>query len=310
MSRIWESLYSKNGLAAKFIAKELIQFSEGERIPRVSDFTEKLSLGRGTVQGALRVLEELHAISLESRGHLGTFLKKRDINLLYEIAGIGPVMGVMPLPYSRKYEGLATGIVEGFEELNKKSGLAYMRGARRRIESLKTRRYDFAIMSQLAAEEAVQEFEGLEILHTLGPETYVTSHKVFFSKSGNDRILDGMRLGIDYSSADQANITMLECEGLDVELIKADYMQLFTMLKNGSIDAAVWNADEARAFKTFTSSDFKSKKAKELALKATRAAIVIESERTNIKEQIQLLQFEKVEEIQQLVEEEKKYPHY
>lgn len=310
MSRIWECLYSKNGLAAKFIARELIQFSEGERIPRVSDFTEKLSLGRGTVQGALRVLEEVHAISLESRGHLGTFLKKRDINLLYEIAGIGPVMGVMPLPYSRKYEGLATGIVEGFEEMNKKSGLAYMRGARRRIESLKTRRYDFAIMSQLAAEEAVQEFEGLEILHTLGAETYVTSHKVFFSKSNHDKITDGMRIGIDYSSADQANITLLECEGLDVELIKADYMQLFNMLKNGSIDAAVWNADEARAFKTFASSDFKSKKAKELAMKATRAAIVIESERTNIKEQIQFLQFEKVEEVQKLVEDEKKYPHY
>ncbi|MCU1807215.1 transcriptional regulator [Cytobacillus firmus] len=310
MSRIWESLYSKNGLAAKFIAKELIQFSEGERIPRVSDFTDKLSLGRGTVQGALRVLEDLHAISLESRGHLGTFLKKRDINLLYEIAGIGPVMGVMPLPYSRKYEGLATGIVEGFEKINKKSGLAYMRGARRRVESLKTRRYDFAIMSQLAAEEAVQEFDGLEILHTLGPETYVTSHKVFFSDSKNSEITDGMKIGIDYSSADQANITLLECEEHKVELIKVDYMQLFNMLKNGSIDAAVWNADEARALKTFASFDFKSKRAKELAVKATRAAIVIESERTNIREQIQLLQFNKVEEIQMLVEEGEKYPHY
>src|SRR4051812_8415855 len=130
MSRIWESLYSKNGLAAKFIAKELIHVLEGERIPRISDFTEKLSLGRGTVQGALKVLEDLHAISLESRGHLGTFLIKRDLNLLYEIAGIGPIVGVMPLPYSRKYEGLATGIVEAIEGIQKKSGLAFMRGAR------------------------------------------------------------------------------------------------------------------------------------------------------------------------------------
>lgn len=119
-----------------------------------------------------------------------------------------------------------------------------------------------------------------------------------------------MKIGIDYSSADQANITLLECEKHKVELIKVDYMQLFNMLKNGSIDAAVWNADEARALKTFASSDFKSKKAKELAIKATTAAIVIESERTNIREQIQLLQFNKVEETQRLVEEGNKYPHY
>jgi DNA-binding GntR family transcriptional regulator len=310
MSRIWESLYSKNGLAAKFIAKELIQVSEGERIPRISDFTEKLSLGRGTVQGALKVLEELHAISLDSRGHLGTFLEKRDLNLLYEIAGVGPIIGVMPLPYSRKYEGLATGIVETIAEIHKKSGLAFMRGARSRREALKSRRYDFAIMSVLAAEDALVKSDGLEILWAFGPETYVTSHKVFFANNKHMRITSGMRVGIDYSSADQANITLLECEGLDVEFIELNYMQLFSMLKSGKIDAAVWNADETRSLKAFTSFGFHTKKAQELAEKASMAALVIESERQGIKEQLNLLDFGKIIEIQKLVEEEKKYPHY
>jgi hypothetical protein len=310
MSRIWESLYSKNGLAAKFIAKELIQVLEGERIPRISDFTEKLSLGRGTVQGALKVLEDLHAISLESRGHLGTFLIKRDLNLLYEIAGIGPLVGVMPLPYSRKYEGLATGIVESIEEIHKKSGLAFMRGARNRLEALKSRRYDFAIMSVLAAEEAIAESDSLEILRELGPETYVTSHKVFFSDQKQKHITAGMRVGIDYSSPDQANITLLECEGMDVEFIEVNYMHLFSMLKNGSIDAAVWNSDETRALRSLASSGFQSKKAQKLAEKASMAALVIESERQGIKEQLDMLDYNMIIEIQKLVEAEKKYPHY
>lgn len=310
MNRIWESLYSKNGLAAKYIAKELIHISIGDRIPRISDFTEKLSLGRGTVQGALKILEELHAISLESRGHLGTFLRKRDMDLLYEIAGIGPIIGVMPLPYSRKYEGLATGIAEELEEINKKSGLAYMRGARKRLEALKSRRYDFAIMSMMAAEEALQNYNGLEILKTFGPETYVTSHKIFFSNENEDEIKSGMKVGIDYSSSDQANITLMECEGLDVELVEVNYMQLFTMLKNNSIDAAVWNADETRASKAFKSSNFHSEKAAQLAIKATSAAIVIENDRQHIKEQLELLNFERITEVQKLVGEEKKYPHY
>jgi hypothetical protein len=310
MSRIWESLYSKHGLAAKFIARELIEVSEGKRIPRISDFTEKLSLGRGTVQGALKVLEDLHAISLESRGHLGTFLKKRDVNLLNEIAGIGPLIGVMPLPYSRKYEGLATGIVEAIAEINKKSGLAFMRGARTRLEALQSRRYDFAIMSVLAAEEALEKSDGLEILRAFGPETYVTSHKVFFSNNTHKRISAGMKVGIDYSSADQANLTMLECAGLDVEYIELNYMHLYSMLINGSIDAAVWNADETRSLRTFPSYRFHSKKAQELAEKASMAALVIECDRQSIKKQLAMLDFENVTRVQQLVEEEKKYPHY
>lgn len=227
MSRIDERLYSKNGLAARYIARELIDIEVGQRIPRVSDFTDKLSLGRGTVQGALKLLEDMRAIRLESRGHLGTFLLKRDLNLLNEIAGIGPIIGVMPLPYSRKYEGLATGIIEVFEKINKRTGLAYMRGALPRVEALKSRRYDFAIMSLLAAEEAVTKYEGLEVNKTFGPESYVSSHKIFFSNGNFTEIEDGMRVGIDYSSVDQAELTLLECEGKQVELVEAGYMQLF-----------------------------------------------------------------------------------
>jgi len=310
MSRIWESLYSKNGLAARYIAKELLELEEGQRIPRVSDFTEKLGLGRGTVQGAIKVLEDLHAIQLESRGHLGTFLRKRDVNLLYEIAGIGPIIGVMPLPYSRRYEGLATGLIEELQNQNVKVGLAYMRGAVPRIEALKSRRYDFSIMSLLAAEEAVRKFDGLEIIRDFGPESYVSSHKIFFSNPKFDSIQDGMRVGIDYSSVDQAEITLRECKGKQVELIESGYMQLFSMLKEGSIDAAVWNADEEKTLNTFPSSEFKSMEANELAAKATTAVVIVETARNEIKERVQDLQIESVIHIQRLVVEGKKYPHY
>ena len=113
-----------------------------------------LSLGRGTVQGALRLLEEMGAIRLESRGHLGTFLSRKDDQALWEIAGMSHVVGVMPLPYSRKYEGLATGLVEAFREINVPFNLAFMRGSTHRIDALQSGRYDFAVVSGLAAELA------------------------------------------------------------------------------------------------------------------------------------------------------------
>jgi len=310
MSRIEESFYSKHGLAAKYIAKELIDVAVGQRIPRVSDFAGKLSLGRGTVQGALKILEEMRAIKLEPRGHLGTYLVRSDQTLLYEVAGIGPVIGVMPLPYSRKYEGLATGIIESLERINQRTGLAYMRGAIPRTEALKSRRYDFAIMSLLAAEEAMRKIDGLEICKTFGPETYVTTHKIFFSDERHHSIVDGMKVGIDYSSVDQAELTLLECEGKNVELVQAGYMQLFSMLSKGIIDAAVWNADEEKTWQAFTSSDFHSEKARQLAAKATTAVMVAESVRERIKQQLELIDTEQVKQVQNLVLSGKKHPHY
>src|SRR5699024_4404765 len=118
MSTIWESLFSKNGLAARKIAKKLIHVEEGGRIPRVEDFAQTLSIGRRTIQEGFRVLSNMHALKVESRGYLGTYLVYKNIHLLKEIAGEGALVGAMPLPYSRRYEGLATGLIEVSESMS------------------------------------------------------------------------------------------------------------------------------------------------------------------------------------------------
>lgn len=310
MSRIWRELFSKNGLAAKEIARILITVDEGNRIPRIEDFAQQLQLGRGTVQGALKILENLHAVTLESRGHLGTFLIKRDLNLLKEVAGTGQIMGAMPLPYSILYEGLATGLIEVSESLIIQVNLAYMRGSKQRIKNLKARRYDFVVLSKLAADEEIKNDQQLDIALTFNPNTFVTSHKVFLADIHKDGIEDGMRVGIDPTSYDQKRLTMAECYQKDVEFVQINYMQVFDHLKNGSIDATVWNSDDNGIKSTFKQVDFQSKEAKQKANKATSAAILIEKDRQDIMDYFQQLNKNKIEEIQQLVVQHKKIPHY
>ncbi|NWO13474.1 MULTISPECIES: GntR family transcriptional regulator YhfZ [Virgibacillus] len=310
MSRIWESLFSKNGLAAKGIAKELIDVNEGDRIPRVEDFVQKLSFGRGTIQGGLNVLERLHAITLESRGHLGTFLMNKDIHILKEIAGIGSLMGAMPLPYSTRYEGLATGLIEVSDVMHKRLDLAYMRGSKQRLEGLKSRRYDFVVMSKLAAEEEMKHNDNLQVAINFGPKTYVTAHEIFLADPSNNQIKDGMRVGIDFSSIDQSKITLLECDKINVELVPINYMQLFENLQNGSLDAAVWNADERRTNKTFKKVGFRTKEANMLSEKASTSVILIEKDRTDVHDFLLGLETRKIIEIQELVVNKKKLPHY
>src|SRR5690625_4816170 len=92
--------YTKNGLAAQKIAQTLLAVREGERIPRIDDFVRNLKLGRGTIQSSLTLLEDVGAVRVESRGHLGTFLLEKDNAALWKIAGHSTIIGVMPLPYS------------------------------------------------------------------------------------------------------------------------------------------------------------------------------------------------------------------
>jgi hypothetical protein len=310
MSRFWDNLFSKNGLAAKEIAKKLIDFEEGARIPRVSDLAKEMNIGNGTVQGALKVLGEVHAIKLESRGHLGTFLIKKDNFILKEVAGVGSLIGAMPLPYSAKYEGFATGIMKVSEDLLDRIDLAYMRGSKQRLDTLKSRRYDFVVMSQLAAEEELKSNANLEIILNFGKQSYVTAHRIFFANEKHRKITEGMRIGIDYTSTDQSKITLLECEGIDVELISVNYMQLFEMLLRGDLDAAVWNSDEHRAREAFNTGEFQSAKAKKVADKASASVILIEKKRTEVKDYLLKLDKEKILVIQEKVVNKEMFPQY
>ena len=58
------------------LANMMLSIQQGERIPTVQEFSVKIGLARGTIQNALKFLIDQNAIELESRGHLGTFLKK------------------------------------------------------------------------------------------------------------------------------------------------------------------------------------------------------------------------------------------
>ncbi|WP_270180206.1 GntR family transcriptional regulator YhfZ [Alkalihalobacillus sp. CinArs1] len=306
----WEKLYNKNGLAARRIAGRLLSIEPGSRIPRVSDFVTETSLGRGTIQGAFRLLQEIGAIELEARGHLGTFLVKTNKKLLWEVAGLGAVMGAMPLPYSRKYEGLATGLVQVFEDMKIPFNLAFMRGSSNRIDALKEGRYDFVIVSRLAAEFAIEETNAVEIVKSFGNYSYVSGHEILFADRKVTEIKPGMRVGIDYSSADQHMMTQYEVEGLDVELVEVNYMQLMEMLKNHEIDAAVWNKDETALSEGFGKGAFRSQKAVEISRKVNEACLLLHRDRSELHEFLSELSLSNVIRIQQQVEDRKRYPRY
>lgn len=239
-----EILFSKNGIATYTLAKEFLKYCVGDKLPTVSDLSDKFSLARGTVQNALKCLQQSEAIRIESKGHIGSYLVKKNTAILLEFAGISSIVGVMPLPYSRRYEGLASGLLVTMEnDYNIPASMAFMRGAKNRISMLLSNRYDFAIVSRTAAEEMIKEYDNITIVMSFGAYSYLSEHVVVFNNDKFNEIKDGMRIGVDYDSLDQKNLTEKICQGKNVEYVSVDYSRILERVLNGDVDAAVWNKD-------------------------------------------------------------------
>lgn len=239
-----EIFLKKKGIVINYLASDLLQLKKGDRILSISEYQEKYQVARGTIQNALNYLKEEKAIICESRGHLGTFIKDIDYGLLQQYAISETILGTMTLPYSRLYEGLATGLYTAFEKNKIKLNLAYIRGSKERVRSVSNHTYRFGVVSRYAANEAKYKGEPVEIVMDFGDFTYLSEHIILFADKSQNSIVDGMKVGIDYSSLDQQYLTRRLTEGKDVEFIEMPGHQIIHALNHNQIDAGVWNYDE------------------------------------------------------------------
>ncbi|SFB25822.1 GntR family transcriptional regulator YhfZ [Clostridium frigidicarnis] len=241
---IKSKLMQKIGIMSANLSTEFIQLDVDDRIPTVALLSEKYQTARGTVQSALKLLQDYNAIKLESRGHLGTFITYIDYLKLLEIAGIKSLVGVMPLPYSKRYEGLATGIFNTLNHRGLAVNLAFMRGSNHRLKALLDGRYDFAVTSRLTADYYIKNHEPIEIVVGFGDFSYVNEHVLVVREEYNGQINKGMKVGIDRSSIDQALLTLSYFKNYEVEYIDMSYSSFKTAIKTRKVDAAIWNKDD------------------------------------------------------------------
>lgn len=299
MSRFKDELLSKNGKITIALVRGFMSMEEGDRILTVEQYSKIFKTGRGTIQSALKKIQSSKALLLESKGHLGTFIAHINHEKLWEIADIGTITGVMPLPYSNRYEGLATGLYRVFQDSNIPFKLAYMRGALNRIDDLDNNLYNFAIVSKMAADEEIEKRNGIEIINEFTDRTYSGEHVILFN-SDYDSIEDGMKVAVDSSSVDQVILTKHECHGRNVEIIDIPYNQIPVQMELGNIDATIWNSDELQVkYTKFKTVRLKSQKAKDLIKQQTKAVIVgnkVDKDFNNILKKV--IDMNRIEEIQ------------
>jgi hypothetical protein len=240
-------LLGKSGLITREIARDLITVRSSERIKGTEEYAQQFRAGFGTVQKALLTLVETGAIELESRGHLGTFIVNSNLSLLWTISGLGTIVGIMPLPDSREYEGIATAFTDTFHEAGLPFNLIHLNGARRRIEQLQEGRADFVMLSRFAADEACAKDTSLVIFLTCSPYSYYARQSLVVLTRREITSRDAIqRVGIDEASQDHAEITNRVFPSRQAEFVQVPYHLIPELIYSGQIDGAVWHRTTQR----------------------------------------------------------------
>lgn len=207
----------------------------GNRLKTIDELATECHSSVGLTCAALKTLESSGAIRIERRGRNGSYLVEMDNRTLLKHVDISNVVCAMPLPYTRLYEGLASGLKAQFDGIP--FYYAHMRGADIRVECLLNGVYDMAVVSRLAAESYLAQ-AGLRITLALGPHTYVGEHQLICRKGESANV---KRVGLDNRSADQKIMTEACFGNRDVELIDMPYHESLQRIAKGDVDAVIWN---------------------------------------------------------------------
>lgn len=235
-------LYQKTGVTISNLSLNLLSKNKGDRILPISVYQEEFNVARGTIQNAFNYLKDTGAIKLSHHGYQGTYIKDIDYIKLQESCLQKQILGIMPLPYSRTYEGFATAIYKQLKNL--KFNMAYSRGAVGRINLVELGTYQFAIVSQYAAEYAISLGSNIDVIINFGEGSFLSKHILVLKDKNANSIEDGMRVAYDEDSLEQSIITKKLIKDKKVELVDIRVQQTIPSILSGDIDAGILNYDD------------------------------------------------------------------
>ncbi|HLR59890.1 MAG TPA: GntR family transcriptional regulator YhfZ [Pseudogracilibacillus sp.] len=223
------------------LARRLLLLNNGDRIDSVKKLSEEFNVGRGTIQTALNRLIEDGALEIESFAQRGSYLKNINRTLLLKHAELEEIVGMLPITYSLLHQGLATGLYEAFENTDISILLAQLRGAKRRLKFLKSSKCDFIIISKMTWNN-IKKDDSLTLLMDFGKQSNVSNHVLLVRSQFINGFVKGMRVGIDSTSVDHAQLTYKKFANQSVEFIETSYGNTIDKLVTGEIDATIWDA--------------------------------------------------------------------
>lgn len=217
------------------MAAAVLAVPVGGRVPTTLALARTADTASGTVQSALRRLEESGAVGTSAHGASGRRVQRKDVAALWRATGRGPLTGVLPLPDSREFSGLATALTELAERGSVPIQLLFRQGSRTRAEALRSGRVDLVVMSQTAARALDIPVDSL----VLGSNTYYRSDSVVVITRVGATVGQPAQVPVDRSSGDHLRLSRAEFP--DAELVDTPYPFVPDAVLRGTFPAAVWH---------------------------------------------------------------------
>ena len=295
----------------KQLARYLLSLNEGDQILNTRDLSKRFNSSLGSISYSLNTLEEIGAVKINRRGHLGSFLDNKSPGSLWKIIEGCPMVIATTLPSFPKCEGLATAIYTLLNEAGVETYLIFIRGSYNRIEALRDGRCHAIVMSELAADALCGKDE--EIVLRLPPRTFVTDHRVFYKSEKKDSH-EHLRVGIDNESFDIKYLTELEFADDDVDFQEMPFLQIDLYLGSSHVDAAISNRDHLGRLKSsneLISRPLSTKVQRLIGNRDTSAALITKAKSTSEKIVFRtILDPNKIVKIQEDVEQGRIIPRY
>lgn len=222
------------------VADDLLRAGVGSRMSTTLQLQERLEVGSGTVQKAVRHLVEVGAVRLRVMGHQGTVIEELDPSLVWHAAGLPPLRIVLPPPGAIETTAITLGVRDQLAIGGVGVELDIIRGAGRRAQRLDELDQPAAMLVSKGAASALSlldpdHYSWLDF----GPQTYYQHDSVVVlqrpATSGR------LRVARDPDSHDHMLLTDLAFAGQDVSFVDCPFVQVPGALLDGLADAGVWH---------------------------------------------------------------------
>lgn len=224
------------------ISLSILRSEIGQRIATSLQFQERLEVGSGTVQKAIRQLIDTGAVKLRVKGHLGTVIEEFDPALLWKAADVGPVRLTLTPPGGIESTGIALGVRAQLADHHVATEFDFVRGASKRVATLEQDAPRVVVVSKVAAEGfgliRDSRFASLD----LGPLTYYRPETLAVLRSPQVTTETVRRVARDPDSYDHDHLTRAEFpEASGYEYVDCAFPDVPASILAGHADAGVWH---------------------------------------------------------------------
>ena len=241
----WNDFHQKNGIAVEVIARDLFTAEVGDRIATIMEYSEKLNMGRGTIQNALALLVNSGGVSFAKQGHKGTLITGLNREVLWRYTNWDPLIGAFPFPTSE----VALAFAEAFQDVIKRSSLELMPSftvaMHNRIQVLNDGKYAFVVATKLVEPICKERFHNVEVALRMNECQYSSNYEIFQRAGEASCMRDGAMLAINARSLEQRCITDHLCEHIGFRVKEMTQRDALHALADGEVDCILCREDDA-----------------------------------------------------------------